>query len=1075
MIRHPRIHAPCASSLLRHTRFELLEPRLVMTTTLAPIADVTLFTGAPLHIALDGFDNENDALTYTVSVSGNDALTARVLDGNRSLRMSIEGYGDMVFELFEDRAPRTTARIIELAEDDFYDGLTFHRVLEDFMIQGGDPTGTGSGGSELGDFDDEFHPELQHTNPALLSMAKGYDDGNDSQFFITAASTRWLDFNHSIFGVLTEGETVRAAIAAVEVTYQPDPNPNDDQPPEKSKPTVPIVISSVTVFEDHENGVLVLSAPAGTTGEADVTVTVSDGQDPIATETFRVTIQPDATDNYPYLVPLEPIDTSQDTPVEIDLEAIDVDGGAVFFGYDPNSLDPDLEVTLDSASGLLKVTPKNGLIGVHEIRVGVRPEDPADYYQGRDVWDIQSVPVFITPAPPAAIHLAEGYDTGSNPNDLKTSKNNDPADPLKFVLSGVVPGAEVTLSIGGVVVGQATAQGDTVEITADGYGQLPNGVYAVTAWQILLAQEVKVGNRDDLVDLESGTTLVQMTVDTKAPVIISVPITQGAEGRLYEYDVDADEELGGGLIYELVEGPAGMQIPNAADGKIVWTPAAGQAGTHQVVVKVTDAAGNFSQEYSEQAFEIEVAEAPQINPISPQTIDEGTELRFTVTATGGVSPLVFSLDPGPATGALIDPVTGEFAWTPGETFGPSERQVTIRVTDAIGASATRTVSIKIYEVNQLPQVAEIPDFTVDEGETLIFDVVAKDLDWPAARLAYQLLGQVPEGASLDFDSGRFQWTPQESQGGQTYQMTVRVWESNGVTPVDRTFTVTVDEVDQAPAFAPVEGQRLHRGDRLEMSISASDPDLPNHEVRYSLEPDAPEGAAIDPLTGRLTWDVPEDQSFGSIQLNVRATELLDEGQFGASSTLAVPVEVVAELPVTPGEIALLLLSRKSGGAAGDSDASDGQSPEAAAASLVSIDFFTSSDVAAPAAETSAGLPVDDQATASPLWGPSIFGTQFDPGSSAGGGELGSQQEQPPAEGAAPAGQVSILREETGRAKKPSVEENARRQADEPDPGAEQVPPSAELADAAVEELAEAASAAEADPRFAQAPSRPERS
>ena len=120
----------------------------------------------------------------------------------------------MTFELFEDRAPRTTARIIQLAQSGFYDDVIFHRVINDFVIQGGDPDGTGTGGSGT-DFDDEFTPLLQHTSTGLLSMAKSSDDTNDSQFFVTEGPQRRLDFNHSVFGRLTTGEALRDAISNV--------------------------------------------------------------------------------------------------------------------------------------------------------------------------------------------------------------------------------------------------------------------------------------------------------------------------------------------------------------------------------------------------------------------------------------------------------------------------------------------------------------------------------------------------------------------------------------------------------------------------------------------------------------------------------------------------------------------------------------------------------------------------------------------------------------------------------------------------------------------------------------------
>ncbi|MGH9390969.1 MAG: peptidylprolyl isomerase, partial [Vicinamibacteria bacterium] len=191
--------------------------------TLPPIGEVQLLGGSPLFLTLDA--EGEGRLTYTVETS--DALvSATVLRDNRSLRMQVAGFGEMVFALFDFAARRATDRIVELADSGFYDGVIFHRVINNFVIQGGDPTGTGSEGSPLGDFDDQFHVDLQHNRTGILSMAKSFDDTNDSQFFITEGAQRHLDFNHSIFGVLVEGESVRESISAVAVGAEDRPVTN---------------------------------------------------------------------------------------------------------------------------------------------------------------------------------------------------------------------------------------------------------------------------------------------------------------------------------------------------------------------------------------------------------------------------------------------------------------------------------------------------------------------------------------------------------------------------------------------------------------------------------------------------------------------------------------------------------------------------------------------------------------------------------------------------------------------------------------------------------------------------------
>ena len=109
--------------------------------------------------------------------------------------------GNIRLRLFADKTPNTVANFVNLAQRGYYDGLTFHRVIPDFMIQGGCPIGTGTGGPGY-QFDDEFHPDLIHDKPGILSMANAGPGTNGSQFFITHMATPWLDGKHSVFGVV---------------------------------------------------------------------------------------------------------------------------------------------------------------------------------------------------------------------------------------------------------------------------------------------------------------------------------------------------------------------------------------------------------------------------------------------------------------------------------------------------------------------------------------------------------------------------------------------------------------------------------------------------------------------------------------------------------------------------------------------------------------------------------------------------------------------------------------------------------------------------------------------------------
>ena len=132
--------------------------------------------------------------------------------------------GDIVVELYADRAPLTVENFVNLARAGFYDGTTFHRVIPGFMAQGGDPTGTGTGGPGY-QFGDEFHPTLRHDGPGVLSMANAGAGTNGSQFFITHSATPHLDNKHSVFGRVTMGMDVLRAIR--ERDPQRDRQPGD--------------------------------------------------------------------------------------------------------------------------------------------------------------------------------------------------------------------------------------------------------------------------------------------------------------------------------------------------------------------------------------------------------------------------------------------------------------------------------------------------------------------------------------------------------------------------------------------------------------------------------------------------------------------------------------------------------------------------------------------------------------------------------------------------------------------------------------------------------------------------------
>ncbi len=125
--------------------------------------------------------------------------------------------GTIEIELFADQTPKTVENFVGLSEKGYYNGVILHRVIENFMIQGGDPTGTGRGGESFwgGKFADEFDSSLSHDVPGILSMANAGPNTNGSQFFITLVATPWLDGKHTVFGKVINGMDVVVSIGKV--------------------------------------------------------------------------------------------------------------------------------------------------------------------------------------------------------------------------------------------------------------------------------------------------------------------------------------------------------------------------------------------------------------------------------------------------------------------------------------------------------------------------------------------------------------------------------------------------------------------------------------------------------------------------------------------------------------------------------------------------------------------------------------------------------------------------------------------------------------------------------------------
>ncbi len=171
-------------------------------------------------------------LIFSFSYSQQDTIKqkGRKLEQTKNPIVVMEtSMGTIELELFSKQTPKTVENFLGLVRKGYYNGVIFHRVIDNFMIQGGDPTGTGRGGESIWgkEFEDEIRPELKHDGPGILSMANRGPNTNTSQFFITLVATPWLDGKHTVFGKVINGMDVVKAIGKVK-TIKPGDRPEKD-------------------------------------------------------------------------------------------------------------------------------------------------------------------------------------------------------------------------------------------------------------------------------------------------------------------------------------------------------------------------------------------------------------------------------------------------------------------------------------------------------------------------------------------------------------------------------------------------------------------------------------------------------------------------------------------------------------------------------------------------------------------------------------------------------------------------------------------------------------------------------
>lgn len=491
--------------------FEELESRLVLSTNVG--------IGAPILVA---FHDASAAATTTYTAkSTNSDVVAEVLD-TTLVRMHVHTVnsngttgtsGEMDFLLLNDKAMLNVQHFEELVSSHFYDGLTFHRVIESFMIQGGDPTGTGSGSSGTQVQDDEFDKDIRYTTSGLLALANHGPDTNDCQFFITSNEFRGGDYQYTIIGKLVVGDNIRQAIASVPV-YQYG---------EKSTPVNPPIIDSITIdtSDNHYGLVLIKGGEGATAGEkagisvttndsSIVTVIAPDGTSGSSLSIITATDTPSPYDRPAFIDQfMADVHTTMNTPVTFPLQVVQGDAG-VALAYVAATTPADQDnLTCHSAldgSANATATPSGNILGPYGLKVGVM-RDGAD---GNTNPDSQIVVLWVHPPKPATLTLTT---PGLSSGDM-TAINNG----LKFHVDGVMDGLTVSIYAdkGSVPIGSAIASGTSVDIVTT--VPLSDGNHTFSVKQSYHYAATNFDNRQvPAGDLASGASDSTVTLDVNGP------------------------------------------------------------------------------------------------------------------------------------------------------------------------------------------------------------------------------------------------------------------------------------------------------------------------------------------------------------------------------------------------------------------------------------------------------------------------------------------------------------------------------------------------------------------------------
>ena len=366
----------------------------------------------------------------------------------------------------------------------------------------------------------------------------------------------------------------------------------------------------------------------------------------------------------------------------------------------------------------------------------------------------------------------------------------------------------------------------------------------------------------------------------RAPILEDIPAqtidenqTMNVQARFSDLDIEDD----GKLQFSVSNLPEGATY-NATTGEISWTPTYDQSGTYQnITVSVKDPAG-LTVEKTLAITVVNVNRPPVLGAVEQQTIAENTALSLNLQGSDpdveDAGKLKFEGENLPQ-GAILDPVSGTLNWTPSYTQAGSY-QISVKVADTGGLSDEQTIPVEVTDVNRPPQLQSVAVQTADEGTELSFSLIGTDEDTDN-QLTYSI-SNLPEGASLDENSGRFSWTPDFDQAG-SYTLEAKV--SDGTAENATTVTININDINRPPIIEGGGSVTVTAGETANLNFSGSDPD--GDKLAFESN-DLPAGASLNSENGNFSW-TPSDDQTGNVTFTVTVTD----GKASAQATGKVTV------------------------------------------------------------------------------------------------------------------------------------------------------------------------------------------